>query len=83
MLKTDGESRIKDLINTPMGFLVPTKVQQSLSLSTVPDIFLLYGGDKYEKAIAAIERVILDSGSEAGLKNSLDALFQVKLLLRN
>lgn len=79
MLKTDGESRIKDLINTPMKFLVPTKIQQSLSSFTVPDMFSIFGGERYEEAKAAVERIILDSGSEARLRNALIELFKVNI----
>ena len=77
MLKTDGESKIKDLTNTTMSFLVPHKIQQSLSSFTVPDIFSIYGGDTYISAKAAISKVITDFDSAERRANAINRLVEV------
>lgn len=79
MLVTDGESRIKDMINTPMKFLVPSDIQDSLKSFTTPDIFSVFGGEKYNQAQSAVDKVISDSATDAGLKAALNKLINVSV----
>lgn len=80
MLVTDGENRIKDMINTPIRFLVPTNVQESMKSFTTPDIFLALGGNGYQQAKSAVDNIISESATDAGLTTALNALIKVSLV---
>ncbi|XP_067940321.1 E3 ubiquitin-protein ligase RNF213-like [Watersipora subatra] len=58
MLSLQGDSYVKDLINTKNNFLVPRDVQEALFSFSVPDVFLLFGGEQYQSALQSIDSII-------------------------
>lgn len=53
-----GVSKLKDLVNTALGFMVPHEIQHSLTGFRVPDVLAVCGGDAYQQAISALSQAI-------------------------
>lgn len=77
LLATQGESYIKDLINTPHNYLIPDDVKRDLESFTVPDVLSVYGGQQYRAAKAAIDEVIAQSTNADAFIDAVNHLMQV------
>lgn len=77
LLKTSGDSYLKDLINTPNNFLVPPDLRASLGLFDVPDMLSLFGGEPYNLAKAAIDTIIAESETAEGMAVAIQQFIQV------
>lgn len=77
LLHNRGESYIKDLINTPLNFLVPADIRKVLASFTVPDIFSVFGGQLYTEAILITESIITLPVAGELFSAAVDNLYQV------
>lgn len=86
LIKTHGESYLKDLVNTPRNYLVPADITRSLQTFTVPDVLSHFGGKQYKDAIPTLDQAITENGQGDGFTNAVNQFKQVwecKLLLPN
>ena len=77
LLATNGQSYIKDLMNTPHNYLIPDDVKRDLETFTVPDVLAVYGGQEYNRAKTAIDEVIANSAKQDAFTNSVNQLIMV------
>lgn len=77
MLSCHGESHVKDLINTPLNFLVPQNIQESLATFTVPDVYMAFQETSYMDIMAKVGRVITVSADKASLSTAVEQLASV------
>ena len=77
LLATNGQSYIKDLMNTPHNYLIPDDVKRDLETFTVPDVLAVYGGQEYNRAKTAIDEVIANSANQDAFTNSVNQLIMV------
>ena len=75
---TEGESYIKDLINTPHNYLIPDDVKRDLESFTVPDVLSVYGGQDYRQAKTAVDNVIAAAGNQDAFTNAVNLLKAVR-----
>ena len=77
LLARNGQSYIKDLMNTPHNYLIPDDVKRDLETFTVPDVLAVYGGPEYNRAKNAIDEVIAISANQDAFTNAINQLFMV------
>ena len=78
LLATNGQSYIKDLMNTPHNYLIPEDVKRDLETFTVLDVLAVYGGQEYNRAKTAIDDLIANSANQDAFTNSVNQLILVR-----
>ena len=79
LLVLNGESFVKDLINSPLNFLVPENIQQSLAGYSVPDVYVAFQSQTYSDTLAAINSMISAVDNEDKLKAVIQHVITVSL----
>ncbi|XP_067936897.1 E3 ubiquitin-protein ligase rnf213-alpha-like [Watersipora subatra] len=74
ILSDYGEAYLKDLMTTPLNYLIPDEIKRDLESFTVPDILSVYGGQPYVEIKTAVDDVIIESASDETLANSINQL---------
>lgn len=77
LLTLNGESYVKDLLNTSLNFLVPHNIQESLAGYSVPDVYIAFQKEPYSNMLAAINSTITASNSEEKLASAMQQLLSV------
>ena len=85
LLALHGKSYVKDLINTPLNFLLPDDVQDSLASFIVPDVYVAFQKPAYPELLSMVAKVVTHS-SDKERKNIQDkynsaVIFIVKRML--
>ena len=79
MLQVAGESYVKDLINTPLNFLVPRNIQDALASFAVPDMFGMFDDQLYKSAKDKIDDIVGQSDTEEGIEKAIQSYLEVTL----
>ena len=80
MLVSNGESFVKDLINTPLNFLVPENIQQTLAGYAVPDVYVAFQNQSYTDSLAAINLIISEAGNDDKLNKAIQSAINVSII---
>ena len=79
LLALHGKSYVKDLINTPLNFLLPDDVQDSLASFIVPDVYVAFQKPAYPELLSKIAKVVTHSSDEEGGSRAIQELVNVSI----
>ena len=68
---------MKDLINTPLNFLVPRDIQDALVSFAVPDMFGMFDSQQYKSAKDKIDYIVGQSDTEEGITKAIQSYLEV------
>lgn len=74
----EGESYIKDMIDTPRAYLIPPDIKEIVSSFVIPDVLTVYGGDEYQKVKRILDGIITHSEDDEMLQNTIKECQQVR-----
>ena len=77
MLQVAGESYVKDLINSPLNFLVPRNIQDALASFAVPDMFGMFDDQQYKSAKDKIDDIVGQSDTKEGVTTAIHSYLEV------
>ena len=77
LLALHGKSYVKDLINTPLNFLLPEDVQDSLATFIVPDVYVAFQQPAYPELLSLVAKVVTYSADEESGAEAIQELVNV------
>ena len=78
LLAQHGKSYVKDLINTPLNFLLPEDVQDSLATFIVPDVYVAFQQPAYPELLSMVANVVTHSSDEETCCEAIQELVNVR-----